>query len=332
MALYPYGLMGCFRCMSFPAQVYRLFIASPSDVEEERQVVRDVLADWNAIHSDSRKIVLLPVGWDTHTIPHMDGRPQEVINRTALKDCDFLVGIFWNRLGSDAGKGLTGSVEEIREHVAASKPAMIFFSTKPSKPAHASDRQIVDAFKDEIQTKHQGQYGRFKDAADLRNKLTKFIAILMERKASSTVLPAVSLKGEPTHHEDFNGDTPVAVEFRARSNRMRTSEGEYRSMSFRWSELLLMLWPLIVSGALKPTIKKELESELLKRLQIEGAKTTYGTDYNYVDVSDGQFASIAQHLIECGLADQDQVSMSGTEMGRKTHKTLVSKRSDNRQA
>lgn len=48
--------------MSYQAKVYKVFIASPSDVEAERNVVRLVLSKWNDINSESQGIVLLPVG------------------------------------------------------------------------------------------------------------------------------------------------------------------------------------------------------------------------------------------------------------------------------
>ena len=53
--------------MSYYARIFKVMIASPSDVTRERNIIRKVLYEWNAINSDSRKIVLLPVGWE-HTL------------------------------------------------------------------------------------------------------------------------------------------------------------------------------------------------------------------------------------------------------------------------
>ena len=38
--------------MAFQAKVYKIMIASPGDVDDERNIVRDVIAEWNAIHSE----------------------------------------------------------------------------------------------------------------------------------------------------------------------------------------------------------------------------------------------------------------------------------------
>ena len=55
--------------MPFAAQVYRIMIASPGDVEEERDVIREAVHRWNSLHSSSQGLILLPVGWDTDTAP-----------------------------------------------------------------------------------------------------------------------------------------------------------------------------------------------------------------------------------------------------------------------
>ena len=47
--------------MPYQATVFRVMIASPSDVAEERQIIREVVNDWNAVHSLARRIALLPV-------------------------------------------------------------------------------------------------------------------------------------------------------------------------------------------------------------------------------------------------------------------------------
>ena len=50
--------------MSYMALAVKVMIASPGDVAKERQLIRDVIHEWNAIHAEDRKIVLMPVGWE----------------------------------------------------------------------------------------------------------------------------------------------------------------------------------------------------------------------------------------------------------------------------
>ena len=46
-------------------------IASPGDVAEERQVIREMIHEWNDINSARSKVMLTPIGWETHTSPEL---------------------------------------------------------------------------------------------------------------------------------------------------------------------------------------------------------------------------------------------------------------------
>ena len=59
--------------MSYTALVVKVMIASLSDLPRERQLVRDVIHEWNAVHAEDRKVVLMPVGWETHAGTDMGG-------------------------------------------------------------------------------------------------------------------------------------------------------------------------------------------------------------------------------------------------------------------
>jgi hypothetical protein len=121
--------------MAYQATVIPVMLASPGDVINEREIARQVIHDWNYVHSSSAKIVLMPVGWDTHSSPELSGRPQELINNRVLKHCDLLVGIFWTRLGTPTGGFSSGTAEEIQRHVEAGRPAMVYFSDAPIAPS-----------------------------------------------------------------------------------------------------------------------------------------------------------------------------------------------------
>lgn len=46
--------------MSYNAKVYKVFIASPDDVQKEREIVRSVIMRWNAINAESKKLYYYP--------------------------------------------------------------------------------------------------------------------------------------------------------------------------------------------------------------------------------------------------------------------------------
>lgn len=114
----------------YHAVVYKVFIASPCDVPEERQIVRDVLDEWNMLHSQKEQKVFLPIGWETHSYSLAGAPPQQTLNKQILYDADLLIGVFWMKLGTPTDAYPSGSVEEFEEHVKSGKPAMLYFSNK----------------------------------------------------------------------------------------------------------------------------------------------------------------------------------------------------------
>lgn len=129
--------------MSYPAMVFRVMIATPSDVQVERGIIREVIHDWNVVYSKKARAVLLPVGWETHSFPTIGERPQEALNEQMVRDSDLLVAVFWTRLGTDTGKAASGTIEEIEEHVNAGKPAMLYFSDAPVIPSSVDQTQYT---------------------------------------------------------------------------------------------------------------------------------------------------------------------------------------------
>jgi len=89
--------------MPFTSETYRVLIASPSDLAEERQAATDAVNDWNAQHAFAESVVLLPVKWETHAVPQSGMRPQQAINEQLVQGCDILVGMFWTKIGTSTG-------------------------------------------------------------------------------------------------------------------------------------------------------------------------------------------------------------------------------------
>lgn len=163
--------------MSYTANTFNVMIASPGDVASERAIVRDVVYEWNAVHSGTRKIVLLPVGWETHSSPEMGAPAQQIINRQVLNKCDLLVGVFWTRLGTPTEKHLSGTVEEIEEHIASGKPAMLYFSSQPVAIDTVDLEQIqkLKAFKQSCQSR--GLYEGYDSHAEFKEKFYRHLQL-----------------------------------------------------------------------------------------------------------------------------------------------------------
>jgi hypothetical protein len=162
--------------MPFQARVFHVMIASPNDLTVERDAVRQAVHEWNALHSYTRKIVLLPLDWETHAAPLVGDAPQEIINAQVLKNSDLLIAAFWTRLGSPTAEYASGTVEEIETHVAAGKPAMLYFSATPLPPGSYDDKQFkaLQVFKKDIG--QRALYGTYDSPAAFQAKVARDLA------------------------------------------------------------------------------------------------------------------------------------------------------------
>ncbi len=163
--------------MSFKSDVYKVLIASPGDTEDERVIIPDVINDWNASSAEKTGIILMPVKWETHSVPALGDRPQEIINKQIVDSADLLVGIFWTRIGTQTGKYISGTVEEIEQFVNRNKPVMLYFSEAPINPNRIDVEQftILRTFKDDMRLR--GLIESYSDLTDFRNKFTRQLSI-----------------------------------------------------------------------------------------------------------------------------------------------------------
>lgn len=91
---------------------YRIFLASPGDVKDERNIVKDVVDDFNNTFSEELNAVLKLIRWETHTYPSFGEDAQSVINEQIKDEYDIFIGILWRRFGSPTLKYNSGTEEE----------------------------------------------------------------------------------------------------------------------------------------------------------------------------------------------------------------------------
>jgi hypothetical protein len=157
----------------FKTETYRVMVASPSDLAEERQAAAEAIASWNAERAAGEGVVLLPVLWEAHAMPETGVRPQDAINRQLVKDSDILVGMFWTKLGTSTGVAESGTVEEIDLFVGAGKPAMLYFSRRPVDPNRIDLEQMQRLRQFSDATYKRALVGTFNSLDELRQTLER---------------------------------------------------------------------------------------------------------------------------------------------------------------
>lgn len=128
--------------MPIAADVYRVLIASPSDVAEKRQVLKNATVDWNDLNTEAMAVAVHPVMWEISSTPSMSGAPQDVLNSQIVDKCEIVAAIFSTRIGTPTENEASGTVEEIRKKVAEGVPVLVYFLTKPVRPTDIDPDQL----------------------------------------------------------------------------------------------------------------------------------------------------------------------------------------------
>lgn len=168
--------------MPTTAQIYKVFISSPSDVQEERKAVEEVISLWNAANH-ARGIMLYGVPYEKHLVPKQ-GEPQLDINKL-VEQCDILVAIFGARIGTETARAISASVEEVELAIENGIHAMVYFSNAPlPRDVDLSQIQKLRDFMAKYQS--MGYYQTYNDVPHFRELLRHQLDLLMNTLLSGT--------------------------------------------------------------------------------------------------------------------------------------------------
>ena len=135
--------------------IFQVFVASPSDVAEERKILESVIDDINRTASDAHTMHLKLLKSETHSYPGFgEEGPQGVINQQSGNDYDIFLGIMWGRFGSPTPRAGSGTEEEFDRAVSRWKDSperirIMFYFKKADISPSADPEQLaqVQAFK-----------------------------------------------------------------------------------------------------------------------------------------------------------------------------------------
>lgn len=94
-------------------RIIKCFIASPSDVQTERNACDEVVETINRSLGDSLNFHLETIRWEKNAYSSIGEDGQAVINEQLHpEDADFFIGIFWTRFGEPTPRAESGTEEE----------------------------------------------------------------------------------------------------------------------------------------------------------------------------------------------------------------------------
>jgi hypothetical protein len=98
------------------ARIIKVFLASPSDVADERDALASLMSEINdvlAYLAPEKQLSLELVRYETHAYPDL-GQPQDVIYREIAQDYDIFIGVMWKHCGTPTKTAPSGTIDEYR--------------------------------------------------------------------------------------------------------------------------------------------------------------------------------------------------------------------------
>lgn len=171
---------------------YKVFIASPGGLQEERKAFKAILDEYNKEEALHREVMFQAIGWED-TLPGI-GRPQAIINEE-LKTCDYFIMVLHDRWGSHPGPNevaaTSGTEEEykiawkcFKEGASPMKQIVVLFKAVP--PNQMSDpgrelQKVID-FRKKIEASRSLLYSTFSTVDEFKKIIQRNISQWLREK------------------------------------------------------------------------------------------------------------------------------------------------------
>lgn len=262
---------------------YRVFIASPGGLDDERRAFRDVLHDFNTRDGIHRGMNFDPWGWELTL--GQQGRPQEIINKE-IKECDYFVLMLHDRWGTPPGdpaeKYTSGTEEEFgiaRQCLGDSSFPMeqiviLFKSVHPRQLADPGTalKKVLD-FRKSLEQERSFLFQNFDELPAYRSIIERHLANWARQHHENNNHPIVNLAPHqaeiPLVQEDSKIDWDVFIKNQVAAVEQIFEDGNRVEAEIGFARLLVQYedpWVLVRFGRfLRKTGNRHRATELLTR-------------------------------------------------------------------
>ncbi|HIP37394.1 MAG TPA: DUF4062 domain-containing protein [Crocinitomix sp.] len=161
---------------------YKIFLASPSDLQDERASIDEVINELNLTFGKQHDIHLELLKWETHSAPAIAiNHPQEIITSDLGDDYDLFIGLIWKKFGTPTNNAESGTEEEFLNAYNRflenpnSLQILFYFNSKPVSISEINPEQLlkIQNFKSDIGTNKKVLHWDYQDT----QQLNKFLRI-----------------------------------------------------------------------------------------------------------------------------------------------------------
>jgi ser/thr phosphatase family protein len=172
-------------------EIYKCFISSPGDCEEERKICEKVIEELNKGLAKHLNINFESFMWEYDVLPDMGKNGQEIIDEH-IKDSnyDIFIGIMKNRYGQPTKKAGSGTEHEfndalLRKGGNSQVPQILFFFGKEMVDPDKFDKEQYDKVKEfKNKVRGLGIYTDFDNITTFKELLKNQLELFIKQKSS----------------------------------------------------------------------------------------------------------------------------------------------------
>lgn len=208
--------------MAKSVTLFNVFVASPSDLIEERDLLADVISELNHTTANLLSIKLELIRWETDIFPAFGDDAQDVINKQNKDEYDIFIGIMGSRFGTPTSRFGSGTLEEFTRAYDKSKrdggitKIMMYFKNVSLALNEIDIDQVkkIQNFKKSLGPKG-GLYWDYDKASDFKDLVRNHLNLLLPRlteEYKQQNLDSIPEKKSEDHINDIIVYAPEDVE------------------------------------------------------------------------------------------------------------------------
>ena len=155
---------------------YDLLVSCPGDIKDELRIIEEVLNQFNDSYADVLHVSVRIRHWTKSAYSESGGKPQELLNKQFVNNCDAAVAIFWTRFGTPTDTYGSGTEEEIEIMLEAGKQVFLYFSEIPVSLSNVDHVQYNKIQEFKARYSEKGLYFTYCEQEEFRKLFTAHLA------------------------------------------------------------------------------------------------------------------------------------------------------------
>ena len=194
-------------------RVFVVFVASPSDMQPERDALEEVILELNSTWSQKFGTRFALVRWETHGVPGFGTDAQDVLNREIPDDADIFIGLMWGKYGTPTSRAGSGTEEEFQRALersrqdSASIRIMIYFKDAPLAPSQIDTDQLARVQRFQLSLGDEGGlYWKFSEITEFKTLIRMHLSRQLPNLSDKAQGESVSDTAAPIDSADASSE------------------------------------------------------------------------------------------------------------------------------